>query len=59
VNGLYTGLFFIGSACGAAIAGPALARWGWPGVCTATFIFFAAAALLHIVDRLRAHAPGR
>ncbi|SDH79411.1 MFS transporter [Paraburkholderia phenazinium] len=59
VNGLYTGLFFIGSACGAAIAGPALARWGWPGVCTATFIFFAAAALLHIVDRLRANAPGR
>ncbi|MFM0129061.1 hypothetical protein PQR09_14420 [Paraburkholderia sediminicola] len=30
VNGLYTGLFFVGSAAGATIAGPALAHWGWP-----------------------------
>lgn len=59
VNGLYTGLFFIGSACGAAIAGPALARWSWPGVCAAALMFFAAAALLHLVDRWRAHTPGR
>ncbi|OXC73262.1 MFS transporter [Caballeronia sordidicola] len=47
VNGLYTGLFFLGSAVGATIAGPAFAHWGWPGVCTATLAFFAAAAVLH------------
>ncbi|MGQ7934896.1 MFS transporter [Paraburkholderia sp. D1E] len=54
VNGLYTGLFFIGSALGATIAGPALAHWGWPGVCVAALGFFAAAAVLHLRDSLRA-----
>lgn len=53
VNGLYTGLFFIGSAGGAAVAGPALARWGWPGVCAVALVFFAAAGLLHLFDCLR------
>jgi predicted MFS family arabinose efflux permease len=53
VNGLYTGLFFVGSAIGATIAGPALARWGWPGVCIAALGFFAAAAALHLRDSSR------
>jgi predicted MFS family arabinose efflux permease len=50
VNGLFTGLFFVGSAVGASLAGPVLARFDWPGVCAATFAFFAAAALLHLYD---------
>ncbi|WP_166618357.1 MFS transporter [Paraburkholderia madseniana] len=53
VNGLYTGLFFVGSAVGATSAGPALARWGWPGVCVAALGFFAAAAGLHLRDSSR------
>lgn len=53
VNGLYTGLFFVGSAVGASIAGPALAHWGWPGVCVAVLGFFGAAALLHLRDGAR------
>ena len=53
VNGLYTGLFFVGSAIGATIAGPVLARWGWPGVCIAALVFFAAAAGLHLRDSSR------
>jgi predicted MFS family arabinose efflux permease len=59
VNGLYTGLFFVGSACGAALAGPALAHGGWPGVCLLTFAFFAAAAALHRrhLARSPAHCP--
>jgi predicted MFS family arabinose efflux permease len=59
VNGLYTGLFFVGSACGAAIAGPALARWGWSGVCAVAFAFFIAAAVFHLVDCLRSRAPAQ
>jgi predicted MFS family arabinose efflux permease len=53
VNGLYTGLFFVGSAIGATIAGPVLARWRWPGVCIAALVFFAAAAGLHLRDSSR------
>lgn len=53
VNGLYTGLFFVGSAVGATIAGPALAHWGWPGACAAAVMFFAAAAGLHARDNSR------
>lgn len=53
VNGLYTGLFFVGGGVGATITGPAFAHWGWPGVCVATFAFFAAAAVLHVRDESR------
>ncbi len=48
VNGLFTGLFFIGGACGAAVAGPALALWGWPGVCLVDLAFFGTATALHL-----------
>jgi predicted MFS family arabinose efflux permease len=51
VNGLYTGLFFIGSAAGAAISGPALASMGWIGVGTVTLIAFIAAASIHQMHR--------
>jgi predicted MFS family arabinose efflux permease len=50
LNGLFTGLFFVGSAVGATLAGPLLANFGWPGVCAAAFAFFAAATLLHLYD---------
>ncbi|MFM0645244.1 MFS transporter [Paraburkholderia bryophila] len=53
VNGLFTGLFFIGSAIGATIAGPALAHWGWPGVCVVALGFFGAAMGLHLRDGWR------
>ncbi|MFL9882578.1 MFS transporter [Paraburkholderia agricolaris] len=56
VNGLYTGLFFVGSAIGATIAGPALAHWGWPGVGIAAMGFFVAAAALHLRDSSRGHS---
>lgn len=50
VNGLFTGLFFVGSACGAALSGPVLASSGWFGVAAVTFISFFAAALIHQID---------
>jgi predicted MFS family arabinose efflux permease len=54
VNGLYTGLFFVGGALGATLAGPTLAHWGWLGICGVTFGFFGAAAGLHAMDESRA-----
>jgi len=44
LNGLYTGLFFIGGALGAAVSGPVYSRFGWNGVC-ATCAIVAGAAL--------------
>ncbi|WP_322012037.1 MFS transporter [Paraburkholderia sp. J12] len=49
LNGLYTGLFFLGSAVGAAVAGPVFAHAGWAGVCALSAAFFAGAALVHHV----------
>lgn len=53
VNGLFTGLFFIGGAAGATLSGPTLAALGWLGVSAVTFIAFAAAALTHQAHRDR------
>ena len=53
VNGLFTGLFFIGSAIGAALSGPTLAPIGWLGVSSVTLVAFAAAALIHQTHRER------
>lgn len=53
VNGLFTGLFFVGSACGAALSGPVLASSGWLGVAAVTFISFFAATLIHLIDSNR------
>lgn len=33
LNGLYTGIFFIGGAAGAAAAGPLATHLGWSGIC--------------------------
>jgi predicted MFS family arabinose efflux permease len=51
VNGLFTGLFFIGSAAGAAISGPVLAFTGWIGVGTVTLVAFITAASIHQMHR--------
>ena len=55
LNGLYTGLFFLGGSAGAAAAGPAWALGGWPAVCWVGLGFAAAAMLLRIIG----HDPGR
>ena len=50
VNGLFTGLFFVGSAIGALLAGPAWAHGHWTGVCVAAAAFALAAGVLHAVQ---------
>ncbi|WP_027798309.1 MFS transporter [Paraburkholderia dilworthii] len=50
VNGLFTGLFFVGSAIGALLAGPAWAHGHWTGVCLAAAAFALAAGVLHVVQ---------
>ncbi|ALE58277.1 MFS transporter [Paraburkholderia sp. RL17-368-BIF-A] len=50
VNGLFTGLFFVGSAIGALLAGPAWAFGHWMGVCIAAAAFALAASVLHVVQ---------
>jgi predicted MFS family arabinose efflux permease len=42
INALFTGIFFIGGAIGAAVAGLAWARAGWNGVCLVALVFVAA-----------------
>ena len=53
VNGVFTGLFFVGGAIGAALSGPTLASIGWLGVSSVTLMAFAAAALIHMTHRDR------
>jgi predicted MFS family arabinose efflux permease len=48
INALFTGIFFIGGAIGAAIAGVAWARAGWNGVCFVAMAFVAAPVATHI-----------
>jgi len=43
INGLYTGVFFVGGAAGSALAGLAWARAGWPGACLVALCFALAA----------------
>jgi predicted MFS family arabinose efflux permease len=44
LNGLFVGLFFVGGALGAALAGSAWAWGGWSAVCGVGFAFAGAAA---------------
>lgn len=48
LNGLFVGLFFIGGALGAALAGTAWAWGGWSAVCGVGFAFAGAAAVFGI-----------
>ncbi|MGK9166162.1 MFS transporter [Inquilinus limosus] len=54
LNGLYTGLFFLGGSAGAAIAGPAWVWGGWSAICGVGLAFALAAVGLRLADRGRA-----
>ncbi|MBU9438598.1 MFS transporter [Burkholderia multivorans] len=45
LNGLFVGLFFVGGAIGAALAGSAWAWGGWSAVCTIALVFAGASGL--------------
>ncbi|MBD8879037.1 MULTISPECIES: MFS transporter [Rhodanobacter] len=53
INGLYTGVFFVGGAVGSALAGFAWARAGWDGTCLAALGFGLAA----LISGLRRRVP--
>ncbi|MFK2918374.1 MFS transporter [Dyella koreensis] len=46
INGLYTGLFFLGGAVGSALAGAAWVSMDWSGVCLLALVFAVAAGVL-------------
>lgn len=50
INGLYTGVFFIGGAIGSAVAGLAWAKAGWIGVCAVGTLGGLAALALDLRD---------
>jgi predicted MFS family arabinose efflux permease len=51
INGLFTGIFFLGGSAGALCAGPAWAWGEWPAVCWGGLGFALAAALMHLMER--------
>lgn len=50
LNGLFVGIFFVGGALGASLAGVAWASAGWSGVCAVGLAFAAAALALGLVS---------
>ncbi|MCA7955396.1 MFS transporter [Burkholderia seminalis] len=56
LNGLFVGLFFVGGALGAALAGSAWAWGGWSAVCGVGFAFAGAAAVFGLTAGRRAGA---
>ncbi|RQR24119.1 MFS transporter [Burkholderia sp. Bp9143] len=54
LNGLFVGLFFVGGALGAALAGSAWAWGGWSAVCSVGFAFAGAAAAFGLSAARRA-----
>jgi predicted MFS family arabinose efflux permease len=48
LNGLYTGLFFVGGAIGSVLAGVAWVQWGWTSVCVLGICFGASALALGV-----------
>jgi predicted MFS family arabinose efflux permease len=51
INGLFTGLFFFGSAGGSALSGVAWTVSGWSGVCLLGLLFAAAAFVMSLRER--------
>lgn len=51
MNGLFTGLFFLGGAAGSALSGFAWNAWGWQGVCAIGLAFGIGAIGLSVTDR--------
>jgi predicted MFS family arabinose efflux permease len=58
LNGLFTGLFFIGSSLGAGLSGLAWSLGGWLAVCAASQFFCAAALVFALCERWR-NSDGR
>ncbi|MCO8628918.1 MFS transporter, partial [Burkholderia multivorans] len=56
LNGLFVGLFFVGGAIGAALAGSAWAWGGWSAVCMVALVFAGASGL---AGRSAVRATGR
>ncbi|MDN7405281.1 MFS transporter, partial [Burkholderia multivorans] len=56
LNGLFVGLFFVGGAIGAALAGSTWAWGGWSAVCTVALVFAGASGL---AGRSAARVTGR
>ncbi|MDN7591622.1 MFS transporter [Burkholderia seminalis] len=56
LNGLFVGLFFVGGALGAALAGSAWAWGGWSAVCGVGFAFAGAAAVFGLTAGRQAGA---
>ncbi|MCJ2123776.1 MFS transporter [Methylobacterium sp. J-077] len=50
LNGLFTGLFFIGAAAGSSVSGLAWVQSGWGGVCAVGALFGGAALVLSLTD---------
>lgn len=48
LNGLYTGLFFIGSAIGSALGGGLYARFGWYGTCLGCAVLACVALVINM-----------
>ncbi|MGU7776133.1 MFS transporter [Burkholderia sp. MR1-5-21] len=57
LNGLFVGLFFVGGALGAALAGSAWAWAGWHGVCGVALAFTGAAGVFGIAMDRRPAPP--
>jgi predicted MFS family arabinose efflux permease len=51
LNGLYTGLFFIGGSVGSAVAGVAWVEAGWTLVCVIGLGFVVLALVLALLER--------
>ncbi|MGE8131839.1 MFS transporter [Methylobacterium sp. NPDC080182] len=49
INGLFTGLFFIGGAAGSALSGVAWSMWGWEGVCASGLTFGISAIVIFLL----------
>ena len=51
VNGLFTGLFFIGTSTGAGLSGFAWVHAGWPGICAVGAAFGVAALITFLTEQ--------
>lgn len=57
INGLFTGLFFIGTSVGAGLSGFAWVHAGWPGICAVGASFGIAALIAFLTEKAGGDAP--
>ena len=55
LNGLFTGLFFLGGAAGSALSGVVWTVWGWWGVCAVGTVFGLAATGISLTGKSAQH----